>query len=147
MILANLRASAWKYGCIAVAVLAVAAAITATVFHIQNLELSSDYDAAKRDRDSARAEVVSLNQARERDESSAALTTEARTTVDAATAVSDTRATQIEVRYRDRVVQVPAACPSPDPDLMRDLAAQTARVLAAEDRLRRVGRAPKEGAR
>jgi len=60
MIWSELRAQGWKYGCIALAVLAVAAAVAATVFHIQNLELGRDYDAAKSERDSARAEVVSL---------------------------------------------------------------------------------------
>ena len=60
MIFSEIRAQAWKYGCIAVAVLAVAAAVTATVFHVQNLKLHGDYDAALGERDSARAEVVSL---------------------------------------------------------------------------------------
>lgn len=61
MIWSELRASAWKYATYALAVLAVAAAITATVFHVQNLVLARDYDAAKTDRDQARAEVDALN--------------------------------------------------------------------------------------
>jgi len=60
MIWSELRAQGWKYGCILVAVLAVAAAVAATVFHIQNLKLHGDYDAAIGERDSARAEVDAL---------------------------------------------------------------------------------------
>ena len=60
MIFSEIRAQGWKWGCILVAVLAVAAAITATVFHIQNLKLHGDYDAAIGERDTARAEVDAL---------------------------------------------------------------------------------------
>ena len=140
MIWSELRAQGWKYGCILVAVLAVAAAVAATVFHIQNLELSRDYDAAKSERDTARAEVVSLKESRKRDDKSAELTTEARTTVADQAAVSDQRAAQIQVKYRDRIVEVPANCPLPSPELMSELAEQAARLSAGEDRLRGIGR-------
>jgi hypothetical protein len=143
MIFSEIRAQAWKYGCIAVAVLAVAAAVTATVFHVQNLKLHGDYDAALGERDSARAEAVSLKQSRERDDKAAVLTTEARATVADQTAVSDQRAARIEVQYRDRIVQVPSVCPAPDADLMRELADQAARLSAAEAGLRGIGRAAK----
>ena len=144
MIWSEIRAQAWKYGCIALAVLAVAAAVTATVFHIQNLELGRDYDAAKSERDTARAEVVSLTKARARDDAAATLTVEARTTVADQAAVSGQRAAQIQVKYRDRIVEVPANCPAPDAGLMSELAEQAARLSAAEDRLRRAGRPAKE---
>lgn len=147
MIWSELRAQAWKYGCIALAVLAVAAAITATVFHIQNLKLHGDYDAAIGERDSARAQVVSLNQARKRDDSAAALTVEARATVADQAAVSDQRAAQIQVKYRDRIVEVPAVCPSPDAGLMSELAEQAARLSATEAGLRGIGRASEKASR
>jgi len=147
MIFSELRAGAWKYACIAVAVLAVAAAVAATVFHIQNLELGRDYDAAKSERDSARAEVVSLTKARARDDAAATLTVEARTTVADQAAVSDQRAAQIQVKYRDRIVEVPANCPLPSPELMSELAEQAARLSSSEDRLRRVGRSSEKASR
>lgn len=147
MIFSELRASAWKYGCIALAVLAVAATVTATVFHIRNLVLVRNYDAAIGERDSARAEVDALSKARKRDDKSAELTTEARATVADQAAVSDQRAARIEVQYRDRIVQVPSVCPAPDADLMRELGEQASRLSAAEDRLRRIGRASEKASR
>lgn len=140
MIFSEIRAQAWKYACIAVAVLAVAAAITATVFRIQNLGLHRDYDAAKSERDSARAEVDALKGARKRDDKSAELTTEARATVADQAAASNQRAAQIQVKYRDRIVEVPANCPVPDAGLMSELADQAARLSAAEAGLRGIGR-------
>lgn len=144
MVFSEIRAQAWKWGCIAFAVLAVSAAVLATAFHIRNLVLVRDYDAAIGERDTARAQVDALSKARKRDDKSAELTTEARTAVADQAAVSDQRAAQIQVKYRDRIVQVPANCPVPDAGLMSELTEQAARLSSAEDRLRRAGRATKE---
>lgn len=60
MIFSNLRASAWKYGCIAFATLAVVAVLTVLWFRADAIRASGERAAAVQERDSARAEVVSL---------------------------------------------------------------------------------------
>lgn len=146
MILDKLRANAWKFATIAVAVLAVAAVLAALYFRGDAAVSDARADKARQERDAARAQVDALNEARKRDVASYLESAKARAAVDAHTDQSNNRLTQIEVRYRDRIVEVPAACPAPDADLMRELGEQTARVSSAEDRLRRVRRAAEEDA-
>lgn len=141
MILSEIRANAWKFAAIAVAVLAVAAVLAALYFRGNASVSDASASKAKQERDAARAQVDALKAARQRDVAAYLEAAKARYTVDAHTAKSNNRLTQIEVRYRDRIVEVPAACPAPDADLMRELGEQTARLSGAEDRLRRVRRA------
>lgn len=138
---AEIRANAWKLTAIAVAVLAVAAVLAALYFRWNAAVSDASADKARQERDAARAQVDALKTARQRDVAAYLEAAKARETVDAHTAQSNNRMTQIEVRYRDRIVEVPAACHAPDADLMRELAEQTARLSGAEDRLRRVRRA------
>ena len=58
MILSELRASAWKYACIALAVLAVAAVLLAFWFRGSANGALRDRDAAIAERDAARAELA-----------------------------------------------------------------------------------------
>lgn len=141
MILDKIRANAWKFAAIAVAVLAVAAVLAALYFRGNAAVSDASAGKAKQEAAQARAEVDALKAARQRDVAAYLEAAKARETVDTHTAQSNSRLTQIEVRYRDRIVEVPAACPAPDADLMRELAEQTARLSGAEDRLRRVRRA------
>ena len=141
MILDKIRANAWKLTAIAVAVLAVALLIAALYFRGTAAVSDARADKAEQEADQARAEVDALKAARQRDVAAYLEAAKARETVDTHTAQSNNRLAQIEVRYRDRIVEVPAACPAPDADLMRELAEQTARLSGAEDRLRRVRRA------
>lgn len=142
MIFSEVRAQAWKYATYALAVLAVAAIIAAVIFRGNAAGARLTARNAEQERDQARAEVVSLKAANDRDAKAEVLTTTARQTVDESTAVSDQRAAQIKVTYRDRIVEVPAVCPVPDPGLMQELAQQAARISAAEGGLRGAGRAP-----
>lgn len=146
MILAELRANAWKITAGIAAALAVAALIG--LLYFRGISALSDARAAEaeQERDSARQEVVSLKEARVRDVKAFIATATARETVDQHTAASDQRAVQIEVKYRDRIVEVPAVCPGPDADLLRDQQAQAERLSAAEGRLRGVRRAAEEAA-
>jgi len=137
----EIRANAWKLTAIAVAVLAVALLIAALYFRGTAAVSDASADKARQERDAARAQVDALRAARQRDVAAYLEAAKARETVDTHTAQSNNRLTQIEVRYRDRIVEVPAACPAPDADLMRELGEQTARLSGAEDRLRRVRRA------
>lgn len=141
MILATIRANLWKLTAIAVAVLAVIAVLAALYFRGNAAVSDASADNARQERDAARAQVNELKKARQRDVAAYLEAAKARETVDTHTAQSNNRLTQIEVRYRDRIVEVPAACPAPDADLMRELGEQTARLSGAEDRLRRVRRA------
>ena len=60
MIFSNLRASAWKYGCIAFATLAVVAVLTVLWFRADAIRSGAERAAAVQERDSARAEVDAL---------------------------------------------------------------------------------------
>lgn len=139
--LSALRAGAWKYAALACALLAVAAVLAALYFRGNAAVSDASASKARQERDAAREQVDALRAARQRDVAAYLEAAKARETVDTHTAQSNNRLTQIEVRYRDRIVEVPAACPAPDADLMRELAEQTARLSGAEDRLRRVRRA------
>ena len=137
----------WRYVSYVLAALAVAALLAALFFRGSAAVALRDRDDAVAQRDAARAQVTALTQARTRDDTAATATEAARATVDQHTADSNDRKTQIEVRYRDRIVEVPAVCPLPDDGLMREHAAQRQRVLAAEDRLRRTRPAAQDVAR
>lgn len=136
----------WKLTAGVLGVLVVILLIVALLFRGSAAVANAGKDAAIRERDQARAEVDGLKEARVRDVKAFIAASTARAAVDEHTAVSDQRATQIEVKYRDRIVEVPAVCPSPDADLLRDQQAQGQRLLAAEDRLRGIRRSPQEAA-
>jgi hypothetical protein len=138
VILSEARANAWKFTSAALLVLAVAALLSALYFRGSAALSDASAKAAEADRDYARSERDALLSARNRDDKASAAGETARAQVDAHTATSNERLTQIEVRYRDRTIQVPAVCPAPDPDLVRDLGQQAARLSAAEGRLRAV---------
>lgn len=61
MIFSEIRAQAWKYGCIAFATLAVVAVLTVLWFRADAIRASGERAAAEQERDSARAEVDALN--------------------------------------------------------------------------------------
>lgn len=61
MIWSELRAQAWKYGCIAFAALAVAAVIVVLWFRADAIRAGAERAAAVQERDTARAEVDALN--------------------------------------------------------------------------------------
>lgn len=133
---AELRANAWKFTSAALLVLAVAALMSALYFRGSAALSDASAKAAEQEADYQRSQVNALLNARKRDESSADLASKAEQQVATHTAVSNDRLTKIEVRYRDRPVEVPAVCPGPDPVLLQDLAEQTSRISAAADRLR-----------
>ncbi|MBO9717511.1 MAG: hypothetical protein J7507_12065 [Pseudoxanthomonas sp.] len=142
---AEARAQAWRIATALCAVLAVAAVIAALWFRGSAADALRDRDSAAADRDAARAQVDALTKARARDDTAATAAETARATVDQHTATSNDRKAAIEVRYRDRIVQIPADCPAPDADLVREQSAQAERLSAAEDRLRRVRPAAQAG--
>lgn len=137
----------WQTVAAILGALAVTFLVAALFFRGSAAVADARADAAAGELDQARAEVDGLKEARVRDVKAFIAASAARQTVDEHTAVSDQRATQIEVKYRDRIVEVPAVCPGPDADLLRDQQAQAARLLAAEDRLRGAGRASQEAPR
>lgn len=128
----------WQAVAAILGVLVVILLIVALMFRGSAAVANAGKDAAIVERDQARAEVDGLKEARVRDVKAFIAASAARQSVDEHTAVSDQRATQIEVKYRDRIVEVPAVCPGPDADLLRDQQAQAARLSAAEGRLRGV---------
>lgn len=144
---AELRANAWKTAAVVVAALAVVLLIVALYFRGVAAVSDASAEQAKQEASQARAEVDALKEARVRDVKAFIAASAARQSVDEHTAVSDQRATQIEVKYRDRIVEVPAVCPGPDADLLRDQHAQAERLSAAENRLRGIGHTSQEAPR
>ena len=133
--LSELRASAWKYSCIVVAVLAVAAGVTAVVFRGDAAAADRRADAAESRAEASDAIAKSLMDAMSRDSASAVATEAARAAMEESAAQINSRFAALEASIRGRP-PVPATCPDPDPGLVREHQAGTARVHAAEDRLR-----------
>src|SRR5690606_5961053 len=128
-------AQLYKWAAIALTVLAVAAVLA--TFYFRANAASADLRA---DAEHARANVLAqqvlrAEEARKRAEVSNAETDAARSRTDDRTAEQTERQARIEVKYRDRIIEVPAVCPSPDADLLRELAEGAARVSATEGRL------------
>jgi hypothetical protein len=136
----------WQSVAAILGVLAVALLIAALYFRGTAAVSDARAHKAEQEADQARAEVDALKEARLRDVKAFIAASAARQAVDQQTAESDQRAAQIEVKYRDRIVEVPAVCPGPDADLLRDQQAQAERLSAAESRLRGVRRAAEEAA-
>lgn len=137
----------WQSVAAILGVLAVALLIAALYFRGTAAVSDARADKAEQEADQARAEVDALKEARLRDVKAFIAASAARAQVDEQTAVSDQRAAQIEVKYRDRIVEVPAVCPGPDADLLRDQQAQAERLSAAEGRLRGIGHTSQEAPR
>ena len=137
----------WQSVAAILGVLAVALLIAALYFRGTAAVSDARADKAEQEADQARAEVDALKEARLRDVKAFIAASTARAQVDEQTAVSDQRAAQIEVKYRDRIVEVPAVCPGPDADLLRDQQAQAERLSAAENRLRGIGHTSQEAPR
>jgi hypothetical protein len=139
-------AQLYKWAAIVFAVLAVAAVVTAILFHAdsRNSDLRA---AAEHERANVLAQqVLRAEEARKRAEVSSAETDAARSRTDDRTAEQTERQARIEVKYRDRIIEVPAVCPAPDADLLRELAEGAARVSATEGRLRGLRRAEGQAA-
>lgn len=147
MVLSELRANAWKAASGVLAVLAVAALLAALVFRGSATLSDARAQMAEQEADYQRAQVDSLSKARARDAKAEELGQKAEGQVAQHTAQSNERLNQIEVRYRDRIVQVPATCPAPDAQLMQDLAEQTGRISAAANRLRGISGSGQEASR
>ena len=137
----------WQSVAAILGVLAVALLIAALYFRGTAAVSDALADKAEQEADQARAEVDALKEARLRDVKAFIAASAARQAVDQQTAESDQRAAQIEVKYRDRIVEVPAVCPGPDADLLRDQQAQAERLSAAENRLRGIGHTSQEAPR
>lgn len=139
-------AQLYKWTAIAFAVLAVAAVLA--TFYFRANATSADLRA---DAEHARANVLAqqvlrAEEARKRAEVSSAETDAARSRTDDRTAEQTERQARIEVKYRDRIIEVPAVCPSPDSGLLQELAEGAARVSATEGRLRGLRRAEGQAA-
>jgi hypothetical protein len=145
--LSELRAHAWKYACLAVAVLAVAAVVAAALFHGRSLLSDARADAASRRADAAEAAVAALKLAIERDDHSAEATAEARASADQRATEREDRVARVEVIANERREAVPVGCPAPDARMSAELQDGGARVRAAEDRLRGYGRPESKEAR
>jgi gamma-glutamyl phosphate reductase len=136
VILSSLRAAAWKYATLAFAVLAVAAVVWCLFLRADAASADLRAATAEARADDLALQVQDLKQARERDAVAQSATDTARASgEDRATAITE-RIARTEVKYRDRIVEVPAVCPAPDPELLRELAEGSARVSATEGRLR-----------
>lgn len=139
-------AQLYKWAAIVFAVLAVAAVLA--TFYFRANAASADLRA---DAEHARANVLAqqvlrAEEARKRAEVSNAETDAARSRTDDRTAEQTERQARIEVKYRDRIIEVPAVCPSPDAGLLQELAEGAARVSATEGRLRGLRRAEGQAA-
>ena len=139
-------AQLYKWAAIVFAVLAVALLLWC-MFLRESASNSDLRAAAEHERANVLAQqVLRAEEARKRAEVASAETDAARSRTDNRTAEQTERQARIEVKYRDRIIEVPAVCPSPDADLMRELAEGAARVSATEGRLRGLRRAEGQAA-
>ena len=139
-------AQLYKWAAIVFAVLAVAAVVTAILFRADSRNSDLRAAAANQRAHVLEAQVLRAEEARKRAEVSNAETDAARSRTDDRTAEQTERQARIEVKYRDRIVEVPAVCPSPDAGLLQELAEGAARVSATEGRLRGLRRAEGQAA-
>jgi len=142
-----MRAALWKYVALALAVLAVSAIVAALLFRGSAAAAGFRAATAEAERDELQLQVNDLKAAAKRDEQSSELSDAARLANQDGLAKHNERAARVEGIARERIVEVPAVCPGPDADLMRELEAGSGRVRGAESRLRSLGAAGHEDAR
>jgi hypothetical protein len=135
LILSELRAQGWKYACLAFGVLAVALLIACLFLWGRGLRADSRADAAEQRAQASEERVEELSRALIRDAVSDAFSDGAKTAMEASAATINDRLSQLERRLDGRP-PVPAVCPSPDPEFLRESAEAGDRIRAAEGRLR-----------
>lgn len=122
------------------AVLAVAAVIVCAFLWVAGDAARARADAAGQRAEALEGQVTAWQESAVRDALADNFTALARTAGEDRAAAITERQARIEVKYRDRIVEVPAVCPAPDADLLRELAEGAARISATEDRLRSLRR-------
>ena len=132
---AELRAQGWRIAAALFGVLAVALFIWCAFLLAGVRRERADAIEARNSARAAELHAQALTDALARDATSDAFTATARTGMDANAASTNARLAALESKSRDRP-PVPPACPSPDPDLMRESAEAAGRFRAAEGRLR-----------
>lgn len=135
MILSELRAQGWRIAAALFGVLAVALLIGCLFLWNGATRANVRADAESRRAQESEARAKALSDALARDGVSDGFTDTARQAMDKNAAAINDRLSAIEGRLHDRP-PVPAVCPDPDADLLRESAEATGRFLAAENRLR-----------
>lgn len=141
VIAASLRASAWRYSTITLAVCAALAVAAALYFRGSAAVAGARADAATGRAETLAGELAEARKAQARDDASSDATTDARQSAADRSADHDAREQRVRTIVRERQVPVPAVCPGPDADILRESADASVRLRAAEDRLRGIGRA------
>ena len=124
-----------RYAILALGVLAVALVIGCCFLAARSRISDLRADAAEQRAAISEGKFAAMKQAIARDDKSADATNNARAANDSKAAQINKRLAVVEQKAHDRP-PVPVVCPSPDPDLLRELQAGSGRVRAAEDRLR-----------
>ena len=135
MILSELRASAYKIAAAVLGVLAVALLIWCMFLwnRATRANVRADAESSRADKSEARAKA--LSEALIRDGVSESFTNLAISRMDASADEMTERLSALERKINARP-PVPAVCPVPDADLLRESAAASSRIRAAESRLR-----------
>lgn len=135
MLFSELRASAYKIAAAVFGVLAVALLIACLFLQVRatRANVRADAESARADKSEARAKA--LSEALIRDGVSESFTNLAISRMDASAAETTERLSALERKINARP-PVPAVCPGPDADLLRESAAAGSRIRAAEGRLR-----------
>ena len=131
----ELRAQAWKYATYALGVLAVALLIVGLIFWVRGTRADARADAAEQRAEASEARVRALNEALARDGVSQGFTDTAVMAMDANAAETKQRLSLLERRLDGRP-PVPAVCPSPAPEFLRESQEAGGRFRSAEAGLR-----------
>jgi len=135
MLWSELRASAYKIASAVFGVLAVALLIWCMFLwnRATRADVRADAESARAEASEARAKA--LTDALARDAVSQSVTDVAQHATDESAATINARLARLEARKNDRP-PVPAVCPGPDADLVRESAEAGDRIRASQDRLR-----------
>lgn len=134
MILSELRANAYKVGTILFGALAVALLIACLFLKDRATRANVRADAQSARAEASEARAKALSDALARDKSAAEATDAAIKAMHASADAATARLARLEGRLNDRP-PVPAVCPSPDADLLRESAESASRFRAAEREL------------
>lgn len=134
---AELRANAWKYAAIAVAVLAVAAGLAALYFRGNAALSDASADKAKQERNQAREEVDALGAAAEQTKESVQISRDTAARVDTEQADTASRTAKAVERIDAVIETSPRPAGPADADVLRESREAYRRAIAAHCRVQR----------
>lgn len=131
----ELRANAWRFAAIALGVLAVALLITCLIFWNSATRANVRADAESARAEALQTELATVRESMARDAVANSFTEGARAAMENSAAETNARFAKLQGILNGRS-PVPVDCPSPDPDIMRELAEGSRNFSSSLGRLR-----------